>query len=131
MVTTAAPVTPSVLAWAVNEDGRNLYALSEALEVAPDTLDAWVLGDALPSAGDVSRLAKVLGRPRALFFLPQPPETATLPASFRHPPGDDRQVSPRNEEGGPTCAPNSAGSVMGLPQRSAHRDSEGDSSGRP
>lgn len=94
MATTAAPVTSSVLAWAVNEDGRDLESLSEALEVAADTLNAWVLGDAAPSSGEVSRLARILKRPRALFFLPEPPEAATLPASFRHPPGDDRQVSP-------------------------------------
>ena len=48
MATSAAPVTSSVLAWAVEEDGRDIGALSEALDVAPDTLDAWVVGDAAP-----------------------------------------------------------------------------------
>ena len=89
-----APVTLSVLAWAVSEDGRDLESLSGALEVAADTLDAWVLGDASPTSGEVSKLAKILKRPRALFFLPGPPGAATLPASFAIPPGDDRQVSP-------------------------------------
>ena len=46
-----------------------------------------------PTAGEVSRLARILRRPRALFFMPRPPQAATLPASFRHPPGDDHQVS--------------------------------------
>lgn len=93
MAASASPVTASVLAWALEEDGRDLRALSEALEVDLDTLDAWVAGDARPTTGQVSALAKVLKRPRALFFLPQPPTAATLPASFRHPPGDDREVS--------------------------------------
>ncbi|MDN5803023.1 MAG: XRE family transcriptional regulator [Microlunatus sp.] len=94
MAATTAPVTPSVLAWAVNEDGRDLQTLSEALDISPDTLDAWAVGEASPSSGDVSKLAKLLKRPRALFFLPHPPEAATLPPSFRHPPGDSREVSP-------------------------------------
>jgi Zn-dependent peptidase ImmA (M78 family) len=29
-----------------------------------------------------------------MFFLPRPPVTATLPPSFRHPPGDERNVGP-------------------------------------
>lgn len=34
-----------------------------------------------------------LKRPRAMFFMPQPLISASLPPNFRHPPGDDRQVS--------------------------------------
>lgn len=92
MASTTSPVTSSVLAWAVGEDGRDRATLSEALEVDPDTFDAWVDGYALPTTGQVSALAKLLKRPRALFFLPQPPAASTLPASFRHPPGEEREV---------------------------------------
>jgi Zn-dependent peptidase ImmA (M78 family)/transcriptional regulator with XRE-family HTH domain len=86
-------VTPDVLRWAIDEDGRSVPELAEALNVDVDTIDGWTRGDATPTRGQVSRLATVLHRPRALFFLPRPPTSATLPANFRHPPGDDQPVS--------------------------------------
>lgn len=88
-----APVTAEVVAWAVGEDGRSVDDLAGALRIETDTLAEWVSGRALPTRGQVTALARVLHRPRALFFLPRAPQAATLPASFRHPPGDDeRQV---------------------------------------
>lgn len=88
----ASPVSPSVLAWAIEEDGRSLDDLATALNVDAEVLDEWVSGDAQPTTGQVSKLATVLKRPRALFFLPRPPEQVSLPASFRHPPGEIRDV---------------------------------------
>lgn len=88
-----SPVTSSVLAWAVEEDGRDLRSLAEALDTDPDTLTSWVVGEERPLQGQVTKLAEVLKRPRALFFLPRPPVAATLPPSFRHPPGEQGQVS--------------------------------------
>lgn len=93
MAAQLSPVTPDVLRWAIDEDGRSVPELAEALSVDVDTVDGWARGDATPTRGQVSRLASVLHRPRALFFLPRPPTRATLPANFRHPPGDDRPVS--------------------------------------
>lgn len=88
-----APVTPSVIGWALSEDGREPSALAERLEVDEETLHAWLTGDARPSTGQVTKLADLLRRPRALFFLPAPPEGAALPVTYRHPPGADRDVS--------------------------------------
>jgi len=79
----------------VDEDGRTAEDLADALRVEPSLLQAWLQGDSAPTRGQVSRLATVLQRPRALFFLPRAPAAATLPASFRHPPGDERDVSAR------------------------------------
>lgn len=93
MATQLSPVTPDVLRWAIDEDGRSVPEIAEALAVDADTIDGWTRGDASPTRGQVSRLATVLHRPRALFFLPRPPISATLPGNFRHPPGDDRPVS--------------------------------------
>ena len=93
MAAQLSPVTPDVLRWAIDEDGRSVPELAEALRVDVDTVDGWARGDATPTRGQVSRLASVLHRPRALFFLPRPPASATLPANFRHAPGDDRPVS--------------------------------------
>jgi Zn-dependent peptidase ImmA (M78 family) len=89
----ASPVKPAVLGWAIDEDGRELLELADALKIDVDLLDGWVSGDSAPTRGQVSELARVLRRPRAMFFLPQPPADATLPSSFRHPPGVARTVS--------------------------------------
>jgi Zn-dependent peptidase ImmA (M78 family) len=94
MAAQASPVKPDVLRWAVDEDGRAAEELAQSLKVEPALLQSWLQGDAAPTRGQVSDLARVLQRPRALFFLPRPPVAATLPPSFRHPPGDDeREVS--------------------------------------
>jgi Zn-dependent peptidase ImmA (M78 family) len=93
MAAQPSPVTPDVVRWAIDEDGRSVPEIAEALHVDVDTLDGWTRGDATPTRGQVSRLADVLHRPRALFFLPRAPTSATLPANFRHPPGDDQPVS--------------------------------------
>jgi Zn-dependent peptidase ImmA (M78 family) len=85
-------VTPSVLRWAVEEDGRPLPDLAERLQIDVDVLDAWLNGEALPTKGEVTKLA-ALKRPRAVFFLPRPPDRLVLPPNFRHPPGDERRVS--------------------------------------
>jgi Zn-dependent peptidase ImmA (M78 family)/transcriptional regulator with XRE-family HTH domain len=79
--------------WAVREDGRPPLELAEKLKVDEDTLLAWASGTAKPTVGQVTRLADLLKRPRALFFLPAPPEEAGLPISYRHPPGADGDVS--------------------------------------
>jgi Zn-dependent peptidase ImmA (M78 family) len=89
----AIPVTPQVVEWALNEDGRPLPELAQAIRVEVDTLDGWTSGDAKPTGTQFSRMVEVLKRPRALFFLPLAPAAASLPANFRHPPGEDRDVS--------------------------------------
>lgn len=88
-----SPVTPAVLRWALDEDGRSDVDLADALSIDEDDLLAWVAGEARPTVGQVTALAKVLKRPRALFFLPKAPDRAALPAFFRHPPGAARLVS--------------------------------------
>ncbi len=93
MAGTPSPVTPDVVRWAVDEDGRHPADLAEALRVDEDTLLAWAEGAAKPTRGQVTKLAEVLKRPRALFFLPAPPDEAALPTSFRHPPGAAGDVS--------------------------------------
>jgi Zn-dependent peptidase ImmA (M78 family) len=93
MAAKRSPITPSVLGWALGEDGRSRSEIAEAIGVEEAILDAWLHDEERPSVGQVTRLADALRRPRALFFLPAPPQASSLPASFRHPPGDDRTVS--------------------------------------
>lgn len=89
----ASPVTPEVVRWAVEEDGRSPDDLADALRIDTSVLLGWMQGEKTPTRGQVSNLAKVLQRPRAMFFLPKPPAPATLPPSFRYPPGDEHEVS--------------------------------------
>ncbi|MGH3975109.1 MAG: ImmA/IrrE family metallo-endopeptidase [Pseudonocardiaceae bacterium] len=93
MATKTSPVTPAVLRWAISEDGRSDTNLADALKIDSKLLGSWMSGAASPTCGQVSDLARVLDRPRSLFFLPRPPETGTLPPSFRHPPGAERDVN--------------------------------------
>jgi Zn-dependent peptidase ImmA (M78 family) len=88
-----SPITPSVLLWALREDGRPIDKIAEGLKVSPLDLEAWAEGSARPTVGQATALAKVLKRPRAFFFLPAAPEESALPTGFRHPPGGgDRTV---------------------------------------
>jgi Zn-dependent peptidase ImmA (M78 family)/transcriptional regulator with XRE-family HTH domain len=94
MPTKTSPITPAVLAWAIDQDGRSLSEIATSSGCTQDLLNDWTNGDALPTVGQVSKLASVLHRPRAFFFLPRPPAEAALPSGFRHPPGGgDRAVS--------------------------------------
>jgi len=88
-----SPVTSSVLRWAVEEDGRSAEVLAERLNVQVDVLISWLNGDSLPTKGQVTNLATTLKRPRAVFFLPAPPQRTALAPDFRHAPGDKRPIS--------------------------------------
>lgn len=87
MATTTSPITPSVLQWAVEQDGRTYAEVAAAARVEPSEVRSWAAGDAQPTVGQVTRLAEVLQRPRVFFFLPGPPAEGALPSGFRHPPG--------------------------------------------
>lgn len=89
-VATRSPVTPGVVEWAVNQDGRAVKDIARAAGVEASELRAWLQGQQLPTVGQVTNLAEVLQRPRALFFLPAPPTGATLPVGFRRPLGDPK-----------------------------------------
>ena len=87
MPTQGVPITGSVLAWARAESGLSQSELAKSLEVSPDEVESWERGAVLPGRGDFSKLAKVLERPSAVFFLPEPPTRSAVPTSFRNAPG--------------------------------------------
>jgi ribosome-binding protein aMBF1 (putative translation factor) len=72
MATKTSPVTPAVLRWAISEDGRSDTDLADALKIDSELLGSWMSGDASPTRGQVSDLAGVLDRPRAVL---PPPST--------------------------------------------------------
>lgn len=89
-----SPVTPSVLSWALKEDGASDAEMALRAKASADQVRRWRQGIDSPSRGELTRLAAALHRPRALFFLAEPPAQADLPTRFRHAPGGSRRVSP-------------------------------------
>lgn len=94
MAAEAVPINPAVLRWALAEDGRPLDELADAADIGLGALEDWRDGRAAPTRGQVTKLATALRRPRAVFFLPTPPEQASAPPSYRHPPGSPGTASP-------------------------------------
>jgi Zn-dependent peptidase ImmA (M78 family)/DNA-binding XRE family transcriptional regulator len=81
------PITPSVLAWAIDESGLGQDVIAKRVEVDQRELGAWLRGQAQPSLTAFKKLALVLRRPTATFLLPKPPKTKSVQIEFRHPPG--------------------------------------------
>lgn len=91
--TQTAPINPSVLLWAIDEAGESIPGLADRLKVPTERVESWVAGDARPSVSQLRRLAKILKRPSALFYLAEPPARAALPTRLRHAPGG-RDLTP-------------------------------------
>ena len=58
MAAQSSPVKPDVLRWAVDEDGRAPDDLASALKIEPELFQSWHTGDAAPTRGQVSNLAR-------------------------------------------------------------------------
>ena len=80
---TGEPITGAVLAWAIDESGFSGSDLAERLKVSLASIEAWTSEAANPTVGQLTTLAKVLKRPRALFFAPHPPKDRIAP-EYRH-----------------------------------------------
>jgi transcriptional regulator with XRE-family HTH domain len=94
------PITPRVLAWAITESGLSADEVAAALGVSAAVVGEWVAGQALPSLTHFRKLAHVLRRPTATFFLPAPPVTAGRLVAFRAPPGGEaRSLRPNRVRG--------------------------------
>lgn len=87
-MTEYAPVTPEVVAWAIDESGLSPDEIAGKLKVAPAAVSAWAEGAEQPTRGQLTRFAETLKRPRAMFFLPEAPEADSLPAGLRKPAGE-------------------------------------------
>jgi Zn-dependent peptidase ImmA (M78 family) len=77
------PITPDVLRWAVRESGYDRPTIAHALDVPRTTIDAWMSGEDQPTRTAFRRLAKLLARPEAMFFLPKAPSPKNIEVKFR------------------------------------------------
>lgn len=87
-MTEYSPVTPEVVAWAIDESGMSMEDVAAKLKIEPAAVGAWVRGTDQPTRGQLTKLAETLKRPRAMFFLPEAPEEDSLPAGLRKPAGE-------------------------------------------
>ncbi len=77
---------PAVIAWAIEESGYDLPGLAEKLEgvgVSESLIEDWLSARTTPTKGQLTRLAKALHRPKALFYGARPPVGKALPANLR------------------------------------------------
>ena len=86
------PITPAVLRWAIDQSGLSRNDVSEQVDISPNVLRQWEKGDASPSLTEFRRLATVLRRQAAVFFLASPPSQTEAPVSLRHAPGIGRST---------------------------------------
>jgi Zn-dependent peptidase ImmA (M78 family) len=90
---TYVPITPEVLEWAMVEAGAEPPDVAERAGVEVDRVLGWLSGDEQPTKTQFGRLPDYFKRPAAFFFLPRPPQSEAVPASFRHPPGGARDAT--------------------------------------
>lgn len=90
-------INGSVLTWAREEDGLTPEELADRMKVSADEVRSWEAGEEYPGRTQFARLAQVLGRPSAIFYLPEPPVQAGIPIKFRRAPGPDGRRLGRDE----------------------------------
>ena len=90
-------INGSVLTWAREEDGLTQEELADRMKVPVAEVRSWEAGEDYPGRTQFARLAQVLGRPSAIFYLPEPPVKAGIPIKFRRAPGPDGRRLGRDE----------------------------------
>ena len=81
-----AKVTPEVLRWARKGAGIKTEEVAEQLKlehVTGDTIQQWESGQGNLTYSQLEKLAKIYGRPVAVFFFPEPPKEPSLKKQFR------------------------------------------------
>lgn len=87
MAGNTVPITAQVLTWTREEAGLTQVELAERARLTPESIQAWEAAESRPTKGQFNSLVRVLKRPSALFFLPEPPIEAGMPTSLRSAPG--------------------------------------------
>ena len=79
----AMPAHPELLSWARRESGFELFRVAKRLNVKPEKVEAWEVGEKQPTLRQIENLARFFHRPLSVFFLPQPPQLPPLAAEYR------------------------------------------------
>jgi Zn-dependent peptidase ImmA (M78 family)/DNA-binding XRE family transcriptional regulator len=90
-----ALVTPALLVWARESAALSVASAAQKAGVAFEKLQAWEVGEVLPSVPQLRKLGEVYKRPIAVFYLAEPPKTFDVLRDFRRiPEGGDPTLSP-------------------------------------
>ena len=79
MPRTRPPINHEVLRWAVDESGYSPEDIASHLGIGAAEVEGWLAGDGGPGRGQFTKIAKKLRRPKAIFYLPEPPSSGTPP----------------------------------------------------
>lgn len=73
------PINHEVLRWAVDESGYSPEDIASHLGIGAAEVEGWLAGDGGPGRGQFTKIAQKLRRPKAIFYLPEPPPSGTPP----------------------------------------------------
>lgn len=94
---TKAPINPDVLRWAIETSGYEYEEFASRLNLDIDILKAWTTGTNQPNITQYKKLAKLLNRPTATFFLPNPPVSIIPQVEVHKAPNSDRNLLNKDE----------------------------------
>lgn len=78
-----AEINPKLLVWARNSVGLSINDLAKKINTSAKKVEDWETGLAKPTISQLRNIAKVLKRPIAIFYLPEPPKTFDAMKDFR------------------------------------------------
>jgi len=92
---TPLPITGSVLDWAIQQAGLSVEEVVARTGFSQESIQAWILNQAKPTIGQVRKLAEVVRRPMAVFYLTSPPQDVGVPPALRRTSGaTQRDLTP-------------------------------------
>jgi transcriptional regulator with XRE-family HTH domain len=78
-----AEINPKLLLWARNSIGLPIDDLAKKINTSTQKVEEWETGLSKPTINQLRNIAKVLKRPIAIFYLPEPPKTFDAMKDFR------------------------------------------------
>lgn len=90
MIAAKAKINRDILIWAREESGYSEEELAKKIQVKPERITAWQDGADLPTMPQLRKLAKVLKRSPAVFYLDKVPEHSQVLPDFRSHPEDNK-----------------------------------------
>jgi Zn-dependent peptidase ImmA (M78 family)/DNA-binding XRE family transcriptional regulator len=81
-------VERTMLKWARERSGFTVAQVARKINVQPERVEQWELGNLRPTIIQLRKLANVYKRPIAVFYLPEPPKDFEPLRDYRRFPGD-------------------------------------------
>ncbi len=85
---------PKVVRWIIDDSGLDVAELAEKIKVAESDVERWMASNVEIEMKKLEKLSRVLKRPLATFFLPEPPKESRIPDYRRLPGQEEIRLSP-------------------------------------